>query len=126
MTPRCGCGKPDHIERADEIDAERARKTLQPVRSVAADHLFGRRDTGAIHQSAQAPESFHRSGDHRRSFLTIAHIGLDEANLAAELPGDLFARFLIEIGDRHAPSCFDEHARCCGTEPRAAAGDDET
>ena len=40
----------DHVEGADQVDADRPRKAFQLVRPVATNHLLGRRHAGAIDQ----------------------------------------------------------------------------
>ena len=59
-------GKPQHVEGADQVDADRALEQRQIVGAVAAHDARGGRDAGAVDRQPQRTEA---SGGFKRYFL---------------------------------------------------------
>src|SRR5207253_4274952 len=70
-------------------------------------------------------ESLSRNGDGILDAGFISDVGRDEADVSAQLSGQLFALVLVEIGDDDVGVVFDQHAHTCRAESGAAAADQE-
>ena len=60
-----GGGEPGHVERADEVDVDRAHESGERVRPFLADDLLAVDDARAIDEPLQSAEAVDRGG-HRR------------------------------------------------------------
>ena len=118
-------GEADHIEGADEIDVDGARKGVEAMRTVAADDSLGGSDSGAVDESVQMAKGAEREIDGGLGVVLAGDVGEGEAGGGAELGGQGFAGCAIGVGDDDGGAFSDEHPRGGCTEPRCAAGYEE-
>jgi hypothetical protein len=104
-------GQTNHVEGADQIDADHAREGCQVMWAIAAKHFLRRCDTGTVHQSVQRSEFVDGQIDGGACAGLIGHIGLGKARVRAELRSLRLARTGIDINDHHLCTSVDQATR---------------
>ena len=117
--------KPRHVERADQVDVDRAREAGQRMRSFAADDLLAVDDARAIDESLQSPVTVERGGHRRLAARLVGDIGAQEPGAGAELLRQRPPFRFLEVGDDGVATPGHHHADRGGAQPRGTPGHDE-
>jgi len=118
-----GGGKADHVEGADEVDADGLRKRVQAVRAFAADDFFGGGDSGAIDERVQVAKGAEGEIDGGLRVGFAGNVGEGEAGGCAQIGGQGLARWTVGVGDDDGCAFTDEQVRRGCAQSRCAAGD---
>src|SRR5208283_4918862 len=104
-----GSGRePDHVEGADEIDANRAGEAVEPVRAFAAHHLLAWRHARAVDQSVEPSEGVERELHGGLSVGLAGHVGGREARGRTEFGGKRLSGVTVYVGDDDASAGSDQ------------------
>ena len=107
--------KADHVEAADQVDADHPLEIRQRVRPVAADDAFRRADAGAIDQHPRGPMRRGGFGDRRAGGRFVGDVADDRE--AADRLGRLVRRGGVEIEHRDFRALGGERLRRRPAEP---------
>ena len=99
-------------------------KSFEAVRAVAAGDALAGGDAGAVDEAMERAEFFFCGFDGAEAVGFAGDIGGDEAGGGAEFAGECFACG-IDVCENDGAATLDDHARCCLTQARGCAGDDE-
>ena len=115
-------GEADHVERADQIDADHPVEIGKRMRPIAADDALGDADAGAVDQHPRRAMRGLGLRDRRARRGLIRDVA--DNGEAAERPGRLLARRRVEIEHRHAGAFGGKRLGRRPAEPRASARHD--
>src|SRR6185437_482995 len=90
-----GGGEPQHVEGADQVDADDLFIILERHRAVAADDALGRTDAGAIDQDARG--AVHGAGGVDRRLRALRAGDIAGHGDAFDVGGDIGGAFFVEI-----------------------------
>ena len=101
----------------DRIDADRARKGIQPVRGFTAKNLLTRRYAGAIDEAMQMAKGIQRISHCRFAICLARDVGLDEAGVVTKFCGQRDTGRDIHIAQNNLGAIRDKCARDRCTKP---------
>ena len=114
-------GKTDHVEGADEVDADRAGEIFEAMRAVAPKHLFARRDPCAVYQTMQMTEALKRCVDRGKAILFAGHVRAHETGRRfTQFGADPLTGLRIDVGNNDARTGLDQQAGDSRAQARAA------
>ncbi len=114
--------QPQHVEGADQVDADHPVEIGERHRAIAADHPFCHSDAGAIHQYPRWTMGLRRRDDRGLGGTCVGDVA--DNRDTSDFGGDAFRELGIEVahGDPGALRC--QPARGRGAQSRCATGDD--
>ena len=119
-------GKPRHVERADQVDVDRARETRERVRPVLAEHLLAVHDAGAVDEPVQsAAEAVDRRGDRGLRARLVRDVGAHEPHAGADLLSSARPSASLRSATTTRPPPATIIRAVASPSPDAPAGDDE-
>src|SRR5215213_5354 len=109
-------GKPDHVERADEVHVHDSTEAVEVVRPVTAEHELGPADPGAADCAVETAERVDGGRHGAPDAVLVADVGLDEPARALAL---------TQVGDDDVSAGAGELLGRRGAEARGPARDEE-
>ena len=121
----CLCDEPQCVEAADQVDVDRAAEGFEAVRPIFADHAFAGRNTGAIDETVQRAECFHRSVYRLLHLFFVGDVRDHKARIGAEAGGKFFTGLWVEVCNHNSAAGRNQMLRGRRAQSRRAAGNQE-
>ena len=103
ITPRS-----NHVEGADQVDVYDAREVVEGLDAFTAEHAFGGRDSGGVHDAVQLTKVRGRRIDRFLDVSLLCDIALHEASGATQLGGFGTALLVVQV-EHHRTAASGNH-----------------